>query len=119
MSRLRQIFLYSLCLSAFQLLGLDYLRLGEDEDPEKKTETLQVEYASSADKNRESSQLGLISPVEVAKSRLPGIQYQQKRPFNFYDPYPYQYYYPRPEYKSHSKSCYWLYTNGIYVYSCQ
>lgn len=46
------------------------------------------------------------------------IQYGQKRPYSFYYPYNYQYYYPRPQYYRSSQACYWLYTNGTYVYIC-
>lgn len=46
------------------------------------------------------------------------VQYGQKRPFSFYYPYNYKYYYPRPEYHRTSQACYWLYTNGTYVYYC-
>lgn len=46
------------------------------------------------------------------------IEYGQKRPFSFYYPYQYKYYYPRPHYGGNSPSCYWLYTNGTYVYYC-
>ncbi len=47
------------------------------------------------------------------------IQYGRTRPYSFYYPYNYRYYYPRPEYHRSSQSCYWLYTNGTYVYSCK
>lgn len=66
-----------------------------------------------------------ITPLCVLEARLPeyairkvSIEYGQRRPFSFYYPYKYQYYYPRPEYQRSSRSCYWLYTNGTYVYTC-
>lgn len=71
--------------------------------------------------------LGLlaIAPLSGLVARLPdysihkaSVQYGQKRPFSFYYPYNYRYYYPRPEYHRSSQSCYWLYTNGTYVYYC-
>lgn len=47
------------------------------------------------------------------------VQYgSNKRPFSFYYPYNYQYYYPHPTYQGRANSCYWLYTNGSYVYYC-
>lgn len=46
------------------------------------------------------------------------FEYGNKRPFSFYYPYNYQYYYPHPQYQRRSSSCYWLYTNGTYVYYC-
>jgi hypothetical protein len=69
--------------------------------------------------------LAVIAPLGVLVASLPdytirkvSIEYGQKRPFSFYYPYSYQYYYPRPEYYQSSRSCYWLYTNGTYVYTC-
>lgn len=50
-------------------------------------------------------------PVQVEKVR---IYTGDKRPFSWYYPYSYQYYYPRHQ----NNSCYWLYTNGTYVYTC-
>lgn len=44
-----------------------------------------------------------------------GISYGERRPFSWYYPEKYQYYYPRrPVYDA----CYWVYTNGVYVYTC-
>ncbi|MFN0065581.1 MAG: hypothetical protein ACKVOH_05025 [Chlamydiales bacterium] len=51
------------------------------------------------------------TPVEIA-----AVQYGQQRPYNWYYPYNYRYYTPHREY--HSGSCYWYYTNGSYVYTC-
>lgn len=59
--------------------------------------------------------IGFAEDIPIQKVSM---QYGQKRPFSFYYPYNYQYYYPRPEYHRSSQSCYWLYTNGTYVYYC-
>ena len=60
---------------------------------------------------------GLMAQPDYTVQRS-AIQYGQKRPFSFYYPYNYKYYYPRPEYRRTSQACYWLYTNGTYVYYC-
>ncbi len=55
--------------------------------------------------------------VNVEKA---SVQYGRGgRPYSFYYPYRYQYYYPHPRYQASSKSCYWRYTNGSYIYYCQ
>jgi hypothetical protein len=44
-------------------------------------------------------------------------QYQEKRPFSWYYPYEYEYYYPRRT-PQKQVQCYWIYTNGAYFYVC-
>lgn len=44
-----------------------------------------------------------------------GIELSNKRPFSWYYPYKYQYYYPR---RHGYDSCYWIYRNGAYYYTC-
>ncbi len=63
--------------------------------------------------------IGLEASYLDGLTHRAAIQYGQKRPFSFYYPYSYKYYYPRPEYHRSSYACYWLYTNGTYVYTCQ
>lgn len=46
------------------------------------------------------------------------IEYGKKRPFSFYYPYNYKYYYPRPEYPNEKPRCYWILTKKGYVYDC-
>lgn len=43
-----------------------------------------------------------------------GSESSGKRPFSWYYPYSYQYYYPR---RGHD-SCYWIYTPQGYLYQC-
>lgn len=50
---------------------------------------------------------------------------EPRRPFSWYYPYSYQYYYPRHHlddvHSSHynrGSSCYWIYTNQGYIYQC-
>lgn len=52
----------------------------------------------------------------VVKVDTAGVQFGQERPFNWYYPYSYRYYTPHRDYGS--RSCYWYYTNGAYVYTC-
>lgn len=68
----------------------------------------------------------LTANISELQIQTAGIEYGQRRPFSFYYPNNYQYYYPRPEYGTQydndyypsSNQCYWLYTNGTYVYYC-
>lgn len=40
-----------------------------------------------------------------------------RRPFSWYYPYNYKYYYPRPQYEgSRAHGGYWIYSNGTYLY---
>lgn len=59
---------------------------------------------------------GMTSDLMIQQA---GVQYGHTRPFSFYYPYNYKFYYPRPEYHNGSHACYWLYTNGTYVYYCE
>ncbi len=58
--------------------------------------------------------LGIVGGAAVAQTS--GVSYQQKRPYSWYYPYSYRYYTPHKE--SGSNQCYWVYTNGSYVYVC-
>jgi len=51
------------------------------------------------------------SQVTVQKVR---ISQGDKRPFSWYYPHSWEYYYPRDK----VDSCYWIYTNGVYTYTC-
>ena len=42
------------------------------------------------------------------------VQWGQRRPFSWYYPYSYRYYYPQ----RNERSCNWIYQNGRYVYKC-
>lgn len=59
--------------------------------------------------------VGLLTLTSVKAS----VEYGNKRPFSFYYPYNYKFYYPHPQYHAKANSCYWLYTNGTYVYYCE
>ncbi len=43
-----------------------------------------------------------------------GISHGERRPFNWYYPNRFEYYYPR----HHQDSCNWIYSNGAYSYKC-
>lgn len=62
--------------------------------------------------------LGLVASIKAPEVQKVAVQYGHKRPFSFYYPYNYKFYYPRPEYHRSASSCYWQYTNGTYVYTC-
>lgn len=47
------------------------------------------------------------------------VQYGNQRPYSFYYPYNYQYYTPHVRRSANSMACHWVYTNGIYVYTCK
>ena len=42
------------------------------------------------------------------------VQWGQRRPFSWYYPYSYRYYYPQ----RNERTCNWIYYNGRYVYKC-
>jgi len=46
------------------------------------------------------------------------VRFGQKRPFSFFYPYNFQFYTPRSRYFENIGACYWVYTNGTYVYKC-
>lgn len=52
---------------------------------------------------------------EPAKIEQARVYLGDRRPFNWYYHYDYQYYYPRHH---RQDSCYWIYSNGAYIYSC-
>ena len=53
------------------------------------------------------------SSSEITITKVRAIS-GDRRPFNWYYPYEYQYYYPRQQYDS----CYWIYSDGSYFYRC-
>ncbi|MBS0623144.1 MAG: hypothetical protein JSS62_00815 [Verrucomicrobia bacterium] len=57
-----------------------------------------------------------IAQADTAGVQIVKTEYQQ-RPFSWYYPYDYEYYTPHQTPYS-SNGCYWVYTNGAYVYTC-
>ncbi len=52
--------------------------------------------------------------IETASFEQSRFYESSKRPFSWYYPNQYQYYYPRKQ----VDSCYWIYSNGSYFYKC-
>ena len=60
-----------------------------------------------------------IAQADTAGVHIVKTDYQQQeRPFSWYYPYDYEYYTPHQQSPYGSNGCYWVYTNGAYVYSC-
>jgi len=58
---------------------------------------------------------GISREWGVSVERVGGPHYGDRRPFSWYYPYNYQYYYPP---RDGYNSCHWIYSNGTYFYSC-
>ncbi len=53
-----------------------------------------------------------LPPIASSTGEVASKYCPQERPFSWYYPYEYQYYYPKKR-----DSCYWQYSNGAYFYT--
>ena len=67
--------------------------------------------------------LGALIPSQLKAELSEGVTvektavyYQQERPFSWYYPYRFQFYTPH---RTAGTQCFWVYTNGAYVYTCR